>query len=196
MQVKLSAQQLNPAPWGWPEYALNMTYSPKSRPNFAGDTQHDFRDYQYQVWQPTVASIVGLACQKYLIAARMLGRLDDPIADCLAADDLFDAQSFWVFYAHLAAFWRKTVLPKRLQWDVIRFNVYTGYPKNRDFPCPSYAGLQDSFQNYALAFVDAWALHRPEYIQQICSIVAREHSVTGYLQEIDLFDMLRRDFPL
>lgn len=87
-------------------YPPNIACIPRTRPNFAGDLQHDLRDFQLGQRAATLALVIGEVADIYLRAAAAMGLTDDPIADCLRAEERFDLRAFRVTHDFLAAQWR------------------------------------------------------------------------------------------
>ncbi|MFN3825797.1 MAG: hypothetical protein ACK4RN_17660 [Pseudorhodobacter sp.] len=169
-----------------------MAYVPRSKPNFAGDLQHDFRDFQYERRAETLSLLIGEVTGIYLRACTVLGMEDDPIADCLRADDHFDLRAFQVVHDFLAAWWRKHHLGFAMNPDDSR-----PPPEGRKWiPLTSYRALLDCFHRRLLGEVAIWALHEPRIIRQFCLVQVKDGSPGGIMAEIDLFDSLRHRYPL
>ncbi len=172
--------QVPPGPF--PGTCAHMAYVPRTRPAFPGDLQHDFRDYMLDQRLGTLADWHGEAADCYLRAARLTGVAHtDPIAVCLAEDDVFDARTIWVAHDHMAAHWRATCL------EAVK-GGREGYLVGPDleFYCQSYAGLLFLFRAFLRRQVALWATAFPEILWLFCRAVTGEHTMTGQETEAAL----------
>ena len=127
-----------------------MAYLPRSAMAFAADLHHDFRDFQADQRLETIIDWVSFVSDTYLNAARLLAAKDDPIADCLRADPLFDARTVWGCHDLMAIHWRYRWLDLALE----------GKHRTVDWPFTplsvrTYRDLQDTFRGWLFAEASA-----------------------------------------
>ncbi len=152
--------------WMAEVFASNMAYRAKSKPNFAGDLQHDVRDAMLGARVETLEMWTGWVARKYLFAARMLGLRDDPIADSLAAFDEFDVWSLAVAHDLLAAWWRYRYMAEFL--GARGFYIDEGEACARFLPHPRMSGLRRSTGDVlpvSAAGCTSWSMMSPSVIR-------------------------------
>lgn len=178
-------------PGPFPGTCAHMPYVPRSQMNFAGDIQHDLRDVFCDQRAETVALWAGEAAHAYLGAARLLGQRDDPVADCLAAEDRFDVWTLQVAHDRLAAYWRATRLAEALA-DPGKCALNTP----RAVPRSSYHALLVTWRAWLIGETRAWARTRPGNIRLICLILVQQNVTRGRVAEMDLYDAIKAQYPL
>lgn len=167
---------------------------PPQQAEFPGDDRHDIRDHMLDRRAETLSIWTGWVADRYLAAARMLGRRDDPVADSLLTFDSFDLATLSVAHDYMAANWRYQWLPRHLSGET---------PDNPD-TIEGYAfstrccrtNCLAVFRNWLRISVDYDAQHAPEVIRAICLVLVQQNTASGYIAEIDLFDTLRKHYPL
>lgn len=185
-----------PDPGPFPGSCEHMAYVPRTLMVFPGDIQHDFRDHQLDLRLDTISRWYGRAADHYLRGWRILGRPPDAIADCLCAEEVFDARTLWAAHDLLAAHWRA-----RLMAQVVK-GPHTGRSllsetEHGDLPDRmilrrSYNGRIALFRFWLNGVVDAMAHHAPEGIRLTCLAVMGEHLPGRLEHEIDLYDFLMK----
>ncbi len=170
----------------------NMAYTPRSRIFFHGDLQHDFRDYQHDNRYPLIEKLVGEANIAYLCAAAILGAQDDPIAECLRDEARFYGVNFISMHDHLAAFWRKMILPASLA----KTHLEESFPDGKTRATQSYAALHLNFANWLMAQVKIWATYSPHLIRQICLVQVRSLGKPKAEGETQLLVYVLQDYPI
>ncbi len=173
-------------------YSDNMAYVPKSAIHFRGDLHHDFRDFQYEQRFALIEEMVGQADITYLSAAALLDVRDDPIADYLHAEARFYGVNFMGMHDHLAAFWRKRILPAQLA----KKHLEEDFPDGKTRLTCSYAALHLNFSNWAMAQVKMWATHSPHIIRQICLVQVRSNGKANAQGEMQLLVYVLQDYPI
>ncbi len=171
--------------------ALNMAYRPRSRPNFAIDTQHDLRDVMQDRRLDTIAGWSGAVCAAYLEATVILGIANDPIALCLTDDALVDARTLWVAHDHMAAHWRSAFLTVILGSKP----AFVGHDDDSWLNI-SYTGLLFAYRQFLLSELALWRTDAPILIRLFCKAIVGEHTPSGRLDEAALFDALRLRYPI
>ncbi len=178
-------------PGPFPDICAHMAYMPRSLPNFPGDLQHDLRDFLQDHRNDTIALWSGLAAQTYINAAILLGIPDDPVADCLMADDRLNPAYLSVAHDMMAAYFRRHVMPAVLDGpDTFILRGKRGAVKW------SYQGLLMAFQNWLMAETADLAVTRPRVVRLICLIIVQQNSSAGRNAQIDLFEALRENYPV
>lgn len=180
--------------WMTEIFSMNMAYRPRSRPNFAGDLQHDVRDSMLEGRAETLAIWTGLAANHYLAAAHLLAIKDDPVADSLEVFPHFDLHSLQVAHDHMAAHWRQRWMPEFLSATYPYVGDTPDYP--RCHYRRSIAGCLYGFRLWLQLTTDKDARHHPVVIRRLCLVLVQQNTTTGYLAEMDLFETLRARYPV
>jgi hypothetical protein len=168
----------------------HMAYVPRSDMAFPGDIHHDFRDFQNDDRLEIIARWVGLAAEIYVQAARIVGRPDDPIADCLTADDLLDARTVMPAHDHMARHWRAHWLPRALSGTHL-----TVEPPFKCVPVYTYRDLQDAFTTWLLRETELWSRRNIPRLRLMCRIVVSNHNLQGQGDALEFLYGLMRDYP-
>ncbi len=175
-----------------PKSCGHMAYMPQSSPDFDGDLQHDFRDYEMGRSLDFLSAFVGKAAEHDLKAAALTGQADQVLVDCLQSDDRFDAQVFFDVHWLLARFWRAHHMRDHLRKPCLW--VYD--TKGRDHIAGSYIGLHLLFVKWGLVQIDHWALNYPQIIRLICMVAVFGNTFSGRMSLQALMDQLRKGFDL
>lgn len=175
----------------FPGSCANMAYLPRSRPNFPGDIQHDFRDFMLDNRLDTLAEWQGKAAEVWLCTARLTDRIGDPISVCLAEDAIFDARTLWIAHDHMAAHWRAA----HMQEAMTGREKITG-PEDRPLYCRSYAGLLFRFRRYLRRQIDVWSAIKPDLLHLFLLAVTAEHTKSGRIVEMELHIVLADLYPV
>ena len=168
--------------------AHNVDFDFKTQPNFEGDFQHDLRDFQIEYREETLSLVLGEVSQIYLRATVVLGVTDDPIADCLHADNFFDLRCFVAMHGFMAAQWRK--------------GRYAALSRNREkalkagLIVQSYAEWFADFHAWFLTEIADWGRNAPHLIRLACLLMVRGRTTEGYMAEIDLWDALNKRYSV
>jgi hypothetical protein len=170
--------------------SANMAYSPRSPQNFRNDLHHDVRDFILDNRAGTTAALAEAAARAYLSAAHLLGRPDDPVADCLQNEPRFDLRTLWVAHDMLAAHWRSRYLPLFISVDpsIRRYLLWWNF-------C-SYKAVLNGFQDWIVAELALWCVHDPLIVRTVCLILVQQNVSAGIVAEMDLFDLLSRRYPV
>lgn len=168
-----------------------MCYRPLSHSRFAGDIQHDLRDWMLAERCETLSLWAGQVADLYLSAARVLGREADPVADCLLAEDRFDPATLAVAHGHMAAVWRCNRLPVELAHR----DLWVGDEWRPVLRC-SYRGLMLCFRGWLRCQTDLWPRNFPYLLRRFALVLVQQNTVRGIEAEIDLFEDLRFIYSL
>ncbi len=163
----------------YPGICAHMAYFPRSEMAFSGDIHHDFRDFQIERRLDTISEWVGLAAQTYLNAARMMNQMSDPIADCLAADHIFDARTVGAVHDHLASHWRAYWLEPALSGTHLQVA-----PPFKCVPIYTYRDLLYTFRRWLLDETYSWSHSDVAHFRLMCRAIVGNHSLTGKVDEM------------
>lgn len=163
----------------FPGTCVHMAYLPRSAMTFPGDIH---RDFQIERRLDTISEWVGLAAQIYLNAARMLDLMSDPIADCLAADHIFDARTVWAVHDHMANHWRAHWLERALAGTHLRVE-----PPFKCVPIYTYRDLQYAFRRWLLEEPRLWSVSNAPRFRLMYRAIVGNHNHNGKADELAFF---------
>ncbi len=172
-----------------PHGCRNMAYTPRSKPAFRTDLQHDIRDDLLDNRLATLTLWSDVATGAYLAAAGLLDIRDDPVAICLAADDVYDARTLWLAHDRMAAHWRQAHLPSRLAPGPIDLDGESG-------KLVTYAGMRACFRRWLLGETRVWCVARPQLVRLMCLAMVGDHTRSGQKSEADLYFNLCDLYPV
>ncbi len=187
-------------PWMAEIFAANMAYRPKSKPNFADDRRHDVHDIMLAARGDTIPFWAGAAGRRYLQAARLLDRMDDPIADSLQAIGQFDSRPLALAHDYLAAYWRAVALDAFLARKGLFIDASDTclplLPKGKSVLRCSYSAILAAFRHFLSMMVDYDSEVAPKLVRQICLVMVRQNSSQGVAAAIDLLELVRTRYRL
>jgi len=167
----------------------NMAYTPRTRPAFRTDIHHDIRDDLLDGRLKTLTLWSDAAAGAYLSAAGLLDIRDDPVAICLAADDVYDARTLWLSHDRMAAHWRQAHLPARLAPGPVDLGGESG-------KLVTDAGIRACFRRWLLGETRAWCMARPRLVRLMCLAMVQDHTRSGQKSEADLYFDLCEFYPV
>lgn len=166
----------------------HMAYTPRSKPNFQGDIQHDVRDFLLDHRAVTLGMITGRCVDAYLRVAALVAAKDDPLADCLVESVQFDMRTLQIAHDHLAAFWRCQNFPIRRASPAPRVNGERALVTPQD--------CLNGFRTWLRQECAWWAAENHIVIRLFCLVLVQQNTAQGYLAEITLFERLCAIYPL
>ena len=127
-----------------------------------------------------LAHVLNRASAAYLAAAELLEARDDPIADCLRADEVFDLRRVVVFHDHLAEHWRLVYRTK-------------GSLRQREGSTAEYSA---SWLYWLVGEASSWAVSRPRLLRCFLLAVVQPGTSGGLTAEMDLWDQAVLAYPV
>lgn len=127
----------------------------------------------------TMAAVIGEATTGYLAAAEVLGRPDDPVADCLRADARFDLTALRPFHDLLAAHYRHSLL----EGSALQAEGWI-------------SGHVGRWMLWAEVEALNWSRRRPRLLRALMLVVVQPGTTQGVVAEWELWDEAVRAYPV
>ena len=135
-------------------------------------------DAQNEMWLVTLRDVVSEVSASYIAAARLLGKLDDPLVDCLIHEQVFDARLLWDAHSHLARYWREV--------------ISEGYL----YQCGCTGKHVADWQVWVEREAALWGRYAPAIARAVCQVIVFDRTSEGMQARGQLVDHLRHQYPL